>query len=107
PHVPALDRDLSIRLVRGQRHVRSSERPILEQHEQPVKAVATAKLRFVQLRVDVMVVEDELLAEDLEERTDQKKQVGRIAGVDDVEASSQQNLPRQEECREQRNAVFE
>ena len=43
-------------------------------HHQPVEEVAPAELRFVQLGVDVVVVEDELLAEQLEEAADEEDQ---------------------------------
>ncbi len=53
-----------------------------------------------------MVVEDELLAEQLVESADQEEEVRRVAGVNDVEASSQQHSPREHEGREQGFAVF-
>src|SRR3546814_17727036 len=63
-----LDRDPAIALVGGDRDVGHSEGPAFQPADQPVEDVAAAELGLVELRVQVVMVEDELLAaEQLEE----------------------------------------
>ena len=54
-----------------------------------------------------MVVEEEFLAEQLEEKTDQENVVGRIAGMDHVESALPHHLPRQEELPKQGGGIFD
>src|SRR3546814_9404679 len=78
-----LDRDPAIALVGGDRDVGHSEGPAFQPADQPVEDVAAAELGLVELRVQVVMVEDELLAaEQLEEAADQEDCVRRVAGVD-------------------------
>ena len=72
------------------------------------KTPAPAELRLVELRVGVVMVEHEALAgENLEEQPDQKNEVGRIAGMDHVEAVAPPHLEREHELPEQRDRVFD
>ena len=55
-----------------------------------------------------MVVEDEFASKQIfEETSHQEDQVGRIAGVDDVEAACEHNPKRQREFPEQRDGVLD
>ena len=65
--------------------------------QQLAAEAALAELRLVELGVDVVVVEHELLAEQLVEAADEEDRVRRIAGMDDVEAATEQHLQRQPE----------
>jgi L-fucose isomerase-like protein len=50
----------------------------LQGHHQLPEGIAAAELRLVELGIDVVVVEDELLAEQLEEAADEEEQVRRL-----------------------------
>ena len=55
------------------------------------------------IRVDVVMVENEFLMQgEVEESADQKQQIGRIAGMDRIEAARGQHLPAQEKSGRQR-----
>ncbi len=54
-----------------------------------------------------MVIEHVLLAEQLVEGADEKDRVRRIAGVDHVEAATEEDLQRQPEFHGERDAVLE
>src|SRR5690606_27854281 len=82
----ALDRDPPIRFVRCDRAVRGPVRQALEPAQGPVPEAALIELRLVELRIDVVVIENELLPEQLERQGDQKDQIRRIARMNDVEA---------------------
>ena len=107
-HAATFDRDPPIRFVGGDRHIRGLESPAFEPHHQAIEKIAPAELCLVQLGVDVVMVKDEFLAEEeLEEAADQKQQIGRIAGLDDIEAARQQHAPGQDKSRCQCDAVFQ
>ena len=81
------------------------EGPALEPQQQAVPEVAAPELGLVELRVDIVVIENEALAEQLEEPRDQKDGIGRIAGVDDVEAAaSRRSRSASHEFQQQRQA---
>ena len=72
------------------------------------KNSAVAELRLVEFRVGVVMVEQEALPrENLEEKPDQEDEVGRIAGMDHVEAVAPPHLEREHELPEQRDRVFD
>jgi hypothetical protein len=72
--------------------MRSRLGPVLELEHHAVEEIAPAELGLVELGARVVVVEDELPAEELEERADQEEKVGRIAGVDHVESTGKKYL---------------
>ena len=86
-HMAALDGDPPIGLVGRDTHIGGGEGPTLETTQKPVPDVAATKLRLVELGVDVVMIEYEALAEHFEEAADQEDRVGRITGVDDIEAA--------------------
>ena len=91
----AFDGDALVGLVGRDGHVSRLERPAFEQHHQFVEQVAPAEFGFVQLGVDIVVVEQELLAkEQLEESPDQEDEIRRIARMDRVEAALAQHPER-------------
>jgi hypothetical protein len=96
-HAAALDGDAPVGLVGGDGHIGAAECPALQPEHQAVEEIPPAELGFVQLRVDVVVVEDELLAEQLEEPADQEEEVRRIAGMNHVEAARGEHPPAQRE----------
>ena len=65
------------------------------------------KLGFVQLRVQIVVIEDEALPDQLEESADEKDCVRRVAGMDDVDAVGERNTYCENEFPEQGIAVLE
>src|SRR5207248_3436279 len=58
--------------------------------QQAVEEVAPAEFRLVELGREVVVIEEEFLAQQLEESPDQHEQVRRVAGVHDVEAAREE-----------------
>jgi hypothetical protein len=106
-HAAALDGDAPVRFVGGNRDIGRLECPALEPAQEPVEEIPAAEFRLVELGVDVVVIENELLAEQLEEPTDQKNRIRGIAGVDDVESACQQHSPGQHELPEQRHGVLQ
>ena len=72
------------------------------------KTPAPAELRLIEFRVGVVMVEHEALSrENLEEKPDQEDEVGRIAGMDHVEAVAPPHLEREHELPEERDRVFD
>ena len=59
-----------------------------------------------QFRPDVVLIEDELLAHELERRGGQKDEIGRIAGLDDRKAALPVNLDQEPEFMEERRRIF-
>src|SRR4051812_4306051 len=106
-HAAALERDAAIGLVGGDGDVGRTERELLEPQHQPIEKVAAPELREIQLGIRVVVVEQELLAEDLVEPADQEEEIGRIAVMDDVEAAREEHPQRQHERPEKRRAVLD
>ena len=92
-HAAALDGDSSVRLVGGDRYVGGAESPVLERQQQAMEKATPAKLRFEELGVEIVVIENEFLSDELEESTDQEEQIGRVAGVNDVETACKQHPP--------------
>src|SRR6185369_8488117 len=90
----ALDRNLAVGLVGRDAHVGGLERAALEPEHQAVEQIAALELRFVQLGIDVVMIEQEFLAEQLVEAADQEQRIGRIARVDRVEAALHQYAQR-------------
>src|SRR5205807_6273733 len=70
-----------------------------------VEEVAPAEFRLVELGREVVVIEEEFLAQQLEESPDQHEQVRRVAGVHDVEAAREEHAPRQDEGRSEERRV--
>ena len=64
------------------------------------------EFRLVQLRIDVVVVEHVLLAEELERQGDQEDQVGRIAAVDCIEPVLEIDAPGESGFVEERARIF-
>ncbi len=106
-HSAARERDAAVGLVGGDHHVGGLERQAFQPRQQPASEATFTELGFVELGVDVVVIEHELLAEQFVETADQENGVRRIAGMDDVEAATEEDLQRQPEFHEQRHAVFE
>src|SRR5262249_53760893 len=77
-HPTALDGDAPIRVVGCDRQVARTKRPVLELAQHAIQTTAPAEFRFEQLGAEVVMIEHELLAEQLEEAADQEEQVGRI-----------------------------
>ena len=80
--------DAPVGLVGGERNVRAAESHALEPAQRVPRKAAPAEFRLVQLRVGVVVVEDELLAEQAIEAADEKEQIRRIACVDHIEPAA-------------------
>jgi hypothetical protein len=106
-HPAALDGDAAVGLVGRDRHVGAAERQPLEPHHQLPQGAAAPELGFVELRARVVVVEDELLAEELVERPDEEEQIRRIAGMHYVEAPFPQHFQAEEEAEEHRRRVLD
>ena len=65
-----------------------------------------AEARDVELRTQIVVIEDELLPEQLEESPDQEEQVGGVAGVNDIESAREEHPPGEHEGPGERDRVF-
>ena len=85
---PALDRDALVGLVGADHHVGQGEGHPLGDQQQAMEDAALAELGLVEFRIQVVVIEDEAGAvEQLEPRRDDEDQIGRIAGMKDLEAA--------------------
>src|SRR5438132_10389057 len=65
-----------------------------------------AELRFEELGVEIVVIENEFPSDELEESADQEEQIGRVAGVNDVDAACKQHPPGEQECPGERERVL-
>ena len=83
--VTALDRDFAVALVCGNDDIREQERKPLKKKQETPKKPAAIEFRFVQFRIDVVVIEDIFLPQKLKWQRDEKDQIGRIAAVNSVE----------------------
>src|SRR5690606_7701934 len=87
-HLASLNRDAPERLVRRNRYVGHPESQALQPDKQTPKRSPALELRFEKLGVEIVVVEDEFYPEQkFPERSDEKDEVGRVAGMDDVETT--------------------
>ena len=77
----------------------------LDRTGQPAKPLSVADLE--QLGHEVVLVEDDALAQQLVRRRDEPQQVGRVGHVDDVEPARSQNEQAQAQLRSQRHDVLE
>ena len=78
----------------------------LEKHERPIEEALVAVFDDEKFWPDIVLIEDELLAHELERRGDQKDEIGRIAGLDDRKAALPVNLDQEPEFMEERRRVF-
>ena len=60
-----------------------------------------------QFRRDIVLIEDEPLAHELERQGGEKDEVGRIAGLDDGKAAFAVNLDQEPELMKQRSRIFD
>ena len=74
----------------------------LEKHERPIKEAFVAEFDDEQFWRDVVLIEDEPLAHELEWQSGEKDEVGRIAGLDDRKAAFAVNLEQEAEFMKQR-----
>ena len=77
-----------------------------EKQERTVKKPLPAEFDDEQFRRDVVLIVDEALAHELEWQSGEKDEVGRIAGLDDREASFAVDLEQEPEFMEQRCCIF-
>ncbi len=105
-HPAALDRDLAVGMVGGNRNIRRLEGQLFEQHHQLPKEPALVELGFVKLRIDVVVIEDVTHAQKFERQRDKEDQIGRVAALDHVDPALEMDLPRQHRLPEQCRAIF-
>ena len=74
----------------------------LEKPERPIKKPFLAEFNDKQFRRDIVLIEDEPLAHELEWQNGEKDEVGRIAGLDDRKAAFAINFEQEPELVEQR-----
>ena len=87
-HAAALDGDARVGAVGGQRHVGHAVGEALGAQRRAVAEVLAApEARAVELGHEVVVVEDEARALAAQAARREQQDVGRVAGVDDVEAA--------------------
>src|SRR5258708_33852145 len=79
----------------------------MEFQQNAMETVGAAGFRLIQFGADVVMIEDKLLAEQVEEHTDQKEKIGWITSVNDIETAYQQNSPGQKKGPKQRRGVFD
>ena len=87
-HSSANHRHFPIGFVGGNRDVRGAESQPFSPAHQLVSEIVPLEFRLVKLGIQVVVVEDESHAEELEEERDQENRVGRIAGLENAESGS-------------------
>src|SRR5207302_5001481 len=105
-HPAAPHRDAPVGLVGRNGYVRAPESPVLELEHQSMEEITPAELCFVELGVEIVMIEQEFLTEQPEEPADQEEQVGRIAGVNDVEPAREEHPAGEHECPGERDCVL-
>src|SRR6185295_6609776 len=65
-HAPALYRNAPVAFVGRDRNVSGPECPAFQPQQQSIEEIPTPEFCFIQFRIDVVMIEDELLAEQLE-----------------------------------------
>ena len=98
----AADGDVLECRVGGDDEIRAGVAHALEEQERPIEQALGAELDDEQFRRDVVLIEDEPLAHELEQQSGEKDDVGRIAGLDDRKAAFAMNLDQEPELMEQR-----
>ena len=98
----AADGDVLECRVGGDDVIRHGVAHALEKHERPIKEALVAEFDDKQFRRDVVLIEDEPLAHELERQSGEKDEVGRIAGLDDRKAALAVNLEQEAEFMKQR-----
>jgi hypothetical protein len=78
----------------------------LENHQRPIKEAFVVEFNDKQFWRDVVLIEDEPLAHELEWQSGEKDEVGRIAGLDDRKPAFAVNLEEKVEFMEQRRCIF-
>ena len=82
--------------------------PLEEEFISLPSQVAPAEFRLVEFGIDVVMVEDEPDTENVfEEASGQEQEVGRVAGVENVEAAPEEDAPREDELPKQRRRVLD
>ena len=102
----AADRQILERRVGGDDEIRHRVAHALEKHERPIEKSFVAVFDNEQFGPDIVLIEDELLAHELERRGGQKDEVGRIAGLDDRKAALPVNLDQEPEFVKEGRRVF-
>ena len=102
----AADGEILERRVGGDDEIRHRVAHALEEHERPIEEAFVAVFDDEQFGPDIVLVEDELLAHQLERRGGEKDEVGRIAGLDDGKAALPVNPEQEPEFMEQRRRIF-
>ncbi len=94
PPTAAAQRDVPVALVRGEHDVRGPVGPPFQRAHGAVEQVlAAVEPGEVQLGHQVVLVEDEPRAAPLQPQRRQEQQVGRVAGVDDVDRADPAGQP--------------
>ncbi len=95
-------------MVGRDRYVRQCERNAFKQNHDAPKKTTTSKFRLVELRIDVVLIENKGLSEQkLMKCTNQEDEIGRIARMDHIKSARGQNSHAQHEFPEQRHAVLD
>ena len=105
-HATALYGNLAIALVGGNDDIGEKERQPLKKYQQTPEDSASIEFRFVQLRIDVVMIKDVFLPYKLEGQGDKKDQIGRVAAVNRVESMFAEHAPGEPVFREQGACVF-
>ncbi len=104
----ARDLHFLVRLVGRDRDVREPERtPFRRAQDARLQALAGAEPGLVELRAEVVVVEDEFFSDQPEGQRDEEKRVGRIVRVHRVEAVPQKNIDAEQEAAGREITVLE
>ena len=99
--VIALHFNRLVGLIRGDDVIRKPAREFLEEDQQLIDRPLgpSTEPGFVHLRREIVVVEDEAHTEQLVKGSDKDEQVGRVIGVNDIEAVSRENDQRDDKGR--------
>ena len=92
--------------VGGYDQIRHAVAHALKKQESAIHHSLLAKFDDKQFRRDVVLIEDELLAHELERQSGEKNKIGRIAGLDDRKPAFAVNLEQEAKFVNERGCVF-
>ncbi len=102
----AAHRDVLECRIGGDDEIRHRVAAPFEKQQRPIEEALVPVFGHEQFGSDIMLIEDESLAQELERRRGQKNEVRRIAGLNDRKAALPMNLEEQAELMKKRCSVF-
>ena len=106
-HPAPPDRTLSAAFARDQHVIRGPVGPALQREQQAIEPAPLAVAHLRELRTQVVLIENEALAEQAVQPADRKENVRRVADMDGVEADLDERCARQQHDRGQAVCILE